>query len=232
MLVLGLDTSSDAAAVGLVADGTLLCEYTVHNGKNHSVKLLPMVEAVLRESGVTFPEIDVYACGIGPGSFTGVRIGVATVKGFAQSWNKPVAAMSSLELLAENMRGFSGLRVSAVYARADELYCAAYNAAGDEVLAPSVLKLDALLAFLKGKDCMLAGNGAVKYAEEFSGCRIAEGRAHIISGGAAAELGYRMASTGRVMPLEQMEPVYLRASQAEREYEEKHKQTESKGEEK
>lgn len=227
MIVLGIDTSSDAAAVGLVADGVLLCEYTVNNGKNHSVKVLPMIEAVLIQAGISFSDIDVYACGVGPGSFTGVRIGVATAKGFAQSWDKPVVSMSSLRLLAENVCGYQGLRVSLIYARADELFCGAYDAEGNEVLKPCVMTLDEVLSFLQDKECMLLGDGALKYSEVFteklSKAIVPEGKVHIIQGGVAAELGYRLAQSGESIPLEKMEPAYLRVSQAEREYEEKQK---------
>lgn len=227
MIVLGVDTSSDAAAVGLVADGVLLCEYTVNNGKNHSIKVLPMIEAVLLQAGISFADIDVYACGVGPGSFTGVRIGVATAKGFAQSWNKPVVSMSSLRILAENVCGYKGLRVSLIYARADELFCGAYDAEGNEVLKPCVMTLEEVISFLQEQECMLLGDGALKYRQDFAErlpkATVPEGKAHIISGGVAAELGYRLAMAGDTMPLEQMEPAYLRVSQAEREYAEKQK---------
>ncbi len=233
MVILGIDTSSDAAAIGLMADGVLLSEYTINNGKNHSVKFLPMIETMLQETGISFPEIDAYACGVGPGSFTGVRIGVATAKGFAQSWNKPVVPMSSLQLLAENICDFEGLRVSAIYARADELFCAAYDCQGQEVLAPQVMTYEELLAFLNDKTCRLVGDGAQKYREQIIeklGDRVsfALGRRSVISGGAAAELGYRLACAGEMLPCEKMEPVYLRVSQAEREYAEKNKNVEIK----
>lgn len=229
MIVLGLDASSDAAAVGLVENGVLLCEYTLNNGKNHSVKLLPMVETMLQDAGLSFSDIDVYSCGVGPGSFTGVRIGVATAKGFAQSWRKPVVPVCSLEILAENLRAFDGLRVACVYARADELYCAAYDKAGEAVLPPSVMTLEALLKYLSGKTCRLCGDGAEKYREEFlsrlgGGVSIAEGAAHVIRGGAVAELGYHMAQKGEFRPYDEIAPMYLRVSQAEREYEEKQKE--------
>lgn len=224
MIVLGLDASSDAAAVGLMADGRLLCEYTLNNGKNHSVKLLPAVENMLRDTGLCFSDIDVYACGVGPGSFTGVRIGVATVKGFAQSWEKPTVAMSSLQLLAENIRGFDGLRVAAVCARADELYCAAYNAQDEAVLPPSVLTVGELSAFLSDKACMTVGDVALQYEKELSGkgVQTAWPLAHTISGGAAAGLGYRLAQKGELISYCDIAPMYLRASQAEREYLLKH----------
>lgn len=226
MIVLGLDASSDAAAAAIVSDGVLLCEHTLNNGKNHSVKLLPMIENMLEETGICFEDIDVYACGVGPGSFTGVRIGVATAKGFAQSHNKQMAELSSLEILAENIRSFSGLRVACIHARADELYCAAFDECGVPVVEPTVMTLSELLAALEGKQCLLVGSGALKYREEFTAKlgekAVADSLAcHVIRGGAAAELAYKKAVAGELISYEQMAPVYLRASQAEREYKEK-----------
>lgn len=223
MIVLGIDASSDAAAAGIVADGKLLCEHTLNNGKNHSVKLLPMIESMLCEAGLSFPDIDVYSCGVGPGSFTGVRIGVATAKGFAQSWNKPMVSLSSLQLLAENLCGYEGLRVPCIHARVDELFCAAYNVAGEAVLPPSVMTVSELSEFLKDQTAMLCGDGALQYAKELlqqnPNARVCDRpSAHVIRGGAAAELGYRLAKSGNTVSYEAMEPVYLRVSQAEREY--------------
>ena len=226
MIVLALDASSDAAAAALVCDGVLLCEHTLNNGKNHSVKLLPMIENMLAETGISFEDIDVYACGVGPGSFTGVRIGVATAKGFAQSHNKQMAALSSLEILAENIHSFSDLRVACVHARADELYCAAFNEKGTPVIEPTVMTLSELLAALAGTKCLLVGSGALRYQKEFAEALgekavAASLSSHVIRGGAAAELAYKKATEGKLISYEQMAPVYLRASQAEREYKEK-----------
>ncbi len=218
MIVLGLDASSDAAAVGIVADGVLLCEYTLNNGKNHSVKLLPMVEEMLEKAGITFPEIDAYACGVGPGSFTGVRIGVATAKGFAQSYQKPMIPISSLQILAENICEYDGLRVPCVHARCDEVYCAVYNRAGEAVLEPSVMTAAELTEYLGDKPCMLCGDGIELLTELGSQAIIAKESAGIIRGGSVAELGYRMLMAGQQKTYEEVAPVYLRASQAEREY--------------
>jgi len=220
MIVLGLDASSDAAAVGLVEDGTLLCEYTLNNGKNHSVKLLPMVEEVLLKTGISFPEIDVYACGVGPGSFTGVRIGVATAKGFAQSYQKPVVPVSSLQILAENISEYTGLRVPCVHARTDEVYCAAYNSLGEAVLEPSVMTATELSEYLRGKNCMLCGNGVALLENLGEQAIFAKLGAGIIRGGAVAELGFKLLEQQKHYA--EVAPLYLRASQAEREYEARH----------
>lgn len=219
MIVLGLDASSDAASVGIVADGVLLGEYTINNGKNHSVKLLPMVEELLRQTGIAFPEIDAYACGVGPGSFTGVRIGVATAKGFAQSYEKPVISVSSLQILAENIRAYQGLRVACVHARCDEVYAAAYDEAGETVLEPSVMTAQELSAYLIGKECMLCGDGVSLLEGLGQQAVLAASGAAVIRGGAVAELGYQLLEAGKQKHYAEVSPLYLRASQAEREYE-------------
>ncbi len=226
MIILGIDASSDAAAIGIHRDGALLCEYTLSGAKNHSVRLVPMIEEALRAAELTFSDIDAYACGVGPGSFTGVRIGVATAKGFAQALGKPMVALSSLAVLAENIRAYEGLRVAAVYARADELFCAAYDKEGREVLPPCVMTVEKLLDFLQDKDCLLCGNGATKYAAEITErtggrAKIAPGQENTIRGGAVSALGEGAFLTGQTCTYEEMAPVYLRVSQAEREYAEK-----------
>ena len=88
MLVLGVDSTSDAATAALLRDGVLLCEYTQNQKKTHSVKMLPMIEGMLSDLEIKLSDIDVFACGIGPGSFTGVRIGAATVRAFCDSLGK------------------------------------------------------------------------------------------------------------------------------------------------
>ncbi len=227
MIVLGMDASSESCAVALYSEGALLSEYTLAGGKNHSVRLVAMIEEMLSEAGLSFADIDVYACGVGPGSFTGVRIGVATAKAFAQSHQKPMVAVSSLAALAENIRSYPGIRVAAAYARVDELFCAAYDEAGNEILAPNVLTVSELCDFLQGKDCLLCGNGAEKFAEEIiektgGKSRIAPLSSHVLRGGNLAELGYRKALKEEFCTYEELLPVYLRVSQAEREYAEKH----------
>ncbi|MBQ9915099.1 MAG: tRNA (adenosine(37)-N6)-threonylcarbamoyltransferase complex dimerization subunit type 1 TsaB [Clostridia bacterium] len=229
MIVLGLDASSESCAVALYSENGLLSEYTLSGGKNHSVRLVAMIEEMLSETGLSFSDIDVYACGVGPGSFTGVRIGVATAKAFAQSHNKPMVAVSSLLALSENIRAYPGIRVAAVFARADELFCAAYDADGKEILAPDVLTVSELCDFLQDKDCLLCGNGAEKFAAEITEktggkSRIAPASSHVLRGGAVAELGYQKAMKEEICTYEELLPVYLRVSQAEREYAEKHGQ--------
>lgn len=228
MLVLGVDSSSNAATAAVVRDGELLCEYTQNQKKTHSVKMLPMVEAMLADLDLSVADIDVFACGIGPGSFTGVRIGAATVRGFADTLSKPCVAVTSLEALHDNVKYFDGTVFSLVFARENECYAAIYKN-GEEMVAPCVMTVDDIAAYAKGKKCLFVGDGAIANYEVLANIKnatIAETRHNIISAGSIALLGYYRALTGDTGDTNVLSPLYLRKSQAEREYDEKHKSEE------
>ena len=230
MLLLGIDTSSQAATAALAKDGAIICEYTLNQKKTHSAQLLPMIEQMLKASGYEFSDIDAFACGVGPGSFTGVRIGVTTVKGFAQALNKPVIAADSLETLAFGCTPFDGTIVSAVFARVDEVFCAAYEHNENGLIAkiaPAVMTIDELLESLPDEKCLFVGDGAVMHKhliKEKMGAKayFAGERQNIIS---AANLALLCGNRAEIdfKRYDEISPLYLRVSQAEREYEEKHK---------
>lgn len=225
MLVLGIDSTSDAATAALVRDGVLLCEYTQNQKKTHSVKMLPMVEGMLDDLEIELSDIDVFACGIGPGSFTGVRIGAATMRAFCDSLEKPAVAVTSLEALYNNVNSFDGVVVSLVFARENECYVAAFENK-KEILAPSVMTIEEIISFAKDKRCMFVGDGALINKDALSvlsEVSFAKGRHNIISAGAIAEIGYEKAQNGECGNSSVIAPLYLRKSQAEREYDEKHK---------
>lgn len=225
MLVLGIDTTSDAATAAVISDGVLLGEYTQNQKKTHSVKMLPMVEKMLEDLKLELRDIDVFACGIGPGSFTGVRIGAATIRSFCDSLSKPATVVTSLEALYNNVNTFGGVVISLVFARENECFTAAYEN-GQELIAPCVMTVDDIVAYAKDKYCMFVGDGAIINFDALSsvdGALFAEGRHNVISAGAIAEIGYKKALLGDTGNSNIITPLYLRKSQAEREYDEKHK---------
>lgn len=226
MLLLSVDSSAKASTAALFADGELLCEYTQNQNKTHSVKMLPMIERMLSDVEVSVSDVDVFACGIGPGSFTGVRIGVATVRGFAKTLEKPCIAVTSLEILANQAPDFPGTVFSLVSARENECYCAAYER-GEEVLAPCVMTVEAIAEKAQGKQVLFMGDGAQANAEKLKAllpeCAVASGRLNVISAASAGEVAIKKAEKGELGTCESLIPLYLRKSQAEREYEEKQK---------
>lgn len=227
MLLLSVDSSSQASTAALLCDGELLCEYTQNQNKTHSVKMLPMIERMLADVEVSLSDIDVFACGIGPGSFTGVRIGVATVRGFAKTLDKPCIAVNSPEILANNVSCFAGTVIALVSARENECYCAMYEK-GTEVLAPCVMTVEEIASAAKEKDaCIFVGDGACVNREKLEKlvekAVFATGKANIISAQSAAEVALKLVKEQKFTTAEGLIPLYLRKSQAEREYEEKQK---------
>ena len=226
MFILSIDASSKAATAAVLHDGELLCEYTQNQTKTHSVKMLPMIEQMLRDVELTLPAMDVFACGIGPGSFTGVRIGVATARGFAKTLQKDVVAVNSLEILANNVACFDGTVFSLIWARENECYCGMFEN-GAAISSPCVMTIEEIAAAAVKKKCVLVGDGALKNRAFFQtalpDARIAPGRCNVISAASLGEVAYGKVQSGQLTDCEGLIPLYLRKSQAEREYDEKMK---------
>ena len=129
MKIIGIDSSGNVASVAYVADGTLIAEYTINNKKTHSQTLLPMLDQIVRDAEIDLSEIDAIAVAAGPGSFTGLRIGAATVKGLGLALEKPVIAIPTCEGLAYNLMGNSGLVVPIMDARRGQVYTGIYRVA-------------------------------------------------------------------------------------------------------
>ena len=152
MKILAMDSSATVASVALCEDGALLAEYTLNNKNTHSETLLPMVEALLRAYGITAQEIDLFAATNGPGSFTGVRIGAATLKGLAFGSGKPCLGVSTLEAIAENLSVRAGLICPVMNARRSQVYTALFRSNGESLTrlrndeAISIEELDEILA--------------------------------------------------------------------------------------
>ena len=164
--LLAADTSTKTATVALFENGTLIAEYTQNIGLTHSEGFLPLLETMLKTVGRDISEIDCYAVTNGPGSFTGLRIGVATIKGLAHAQNKKIAEISTLDALAENVSFFSGYVCPMLDARRQEVYTAVYKD-GIKILEDTPLALNELFDFLKSKrgKVMFLGDGAIAYRE-------------------------------------------------------------------
>ena len=133
MIILAIDSTAVSGSVAVCRDKELLCEFTLNIGNTHSETLLPMVESALKMCGMTVEDVDLFACDEGPGSFTGVRIGVATVKGLAFNKNKPCIGVSTLEALAQNLSGFEGIACPVMNARRGQVYNALFRVNNTEI---------------------------------------------------------------------------------------------------
>ena len=226
MLILALDSTATVGSVALCRDDRPLAHFTLKNGNTHSETLLPMVKALFDVTGTTVEDVDLFACSAGPGSFTGVRIGVATIKGLAFGKNKCVLGVSALESMARAQLPHKGLIVPAMDARRGEVYAAVFRAEGDTLtrLMPDsalpVAKLEAWLAAEAAGEELLAVGDGVPVLEKGFGDRAltvapaAIAEQHAIGVAKAALAAYREGARGTDRELA---PLYLRLPQAERE---------------
>lgn len=215
--ILGLDTATEACSVALWQDGALISRFE-SVGRHHSERLLPMLQSVLDEAGCTLGEIDAFACGVGPGSFVGVRVGVGVVKGIAMALDRPCIPLSSLELLALGARGAvrEGIAV-AIDARMSEIYFAAYTVEDERrlrcIAEPAVCVPSAVPPGLPV--CKAVGTGWSAYPA--GAARLPEGALqrpealHLPSVAAGMDYAAAMlASQTTVLDAAALEPVYLR----------------------
>lgn len=176
MRTLALDTSSLVGTVAVLDAGALRAEWSASVRASHGETLLPELARTLKQAELTLAEIDLFAVGLGPGSFTGVRIGVATAKGLALAEQKPIVGVTSLRVVARGMPS-EPLRAVAVDAHKGEVYCAMYALAADgelgEVLAPfhapPAQAAARLLAAAGEARFGLAGSGIARYGEDLTG---------------------------------------------------------------
>ncbi|MBE0451013.1 MAG: tRNA (adenosine(37)-N6)-threonylcarbamoyltransferase complex dimerization subunit type 1 TsaB [Clostridia bacterium] len=122
-----VDTSSTAASVAVLEDGLIKGEFTIHTERTHSEKLMPMIESLMRGLDLKIEDIDEFVVCEGPGSFTGVRIGISTVKAFAQPFDKPIKTFTSMKLLSGAFSYHDGLVLSMVDAKRDSVYYGLYR---------------------------------------------------------------------------------------------------------
>ncbi|HHY83014.1 MAG TPA: tRNA (adenosine(37)-N6)-threonylcarbamoyltransferase complex dimerization subunit type 1 TsaB [Clostridiales bacterium] len=225
MKVLAVDTSSVVAGVAVLDDEQLLYEAYNHHRKNHSEILMPLVENALKSCSLTPRDIDLLAVSNGPGSFTGLRIGISTIKGLAQALDKPVAGVPTLDALAYNIISPQALVCPIMDARRDQVYTALYRRDKEDLirLMPySAIHISELADRLNeyGEPVIFTGDGILSYKEKlidsigelalFAPSYLALQRASVI-----AWLGRREALNGRTVSCFDLETFYLRQSQAE-----------------
>ncbi len=228
MLILALDSTALAASVALCEDEKLIAEFTINTGHTHSETLLPMVEAALKITGHAVDEVELFTCTAGPGSFTGVRIGAATVKGLAFGRGKPCVGVSTLESLARNALPLEGIICPSMNARREQVYNALFDSDGtnltrlcpDRPLAIAEL-YEELATQYPNRTVYLVGDGAqlvYDAAAHKLGARLQMLPERLLhqSGYHTAQAALRMFRNGEASTDEALAPVYLRPSQAER----------------
>ena len=226
MKILALETSAVAASVAICEDEALIAQSFQRTGLTHSATLMPMFEAMLKNCGMCLDEIDIIAVAAGPGSFTGLRIGVSAAKGLAWPHGKPCAGVSTLEAMAWQMTGMNGVVCACMDARRQQVYNALFEIReGIPVrLTPDrAISLDELGAELEkfDKNQILVGDGAQLCYNAFQskGYPIVMPPAHLQlqSAWGVARCALEQARVGQLTDAAGLIPQYHRLSQAERE---------------
>lgn len=221
MKILGLDTSSVAGSCAVWEDGKILGEFYINTRLTHSQTMLPMVQALLSQCSLALSDMDCVAVTTGPGSFTGVRIGIAAVKGICQGANLPCRGVSTLEALAYNLQGAKGYIVPVLDARCQQVYTALFAGDGQGVTrleddcAMSLEERVQTLLPLQG-DIYLVGDGAPLLQDACNGKDVRMANP-LVRFGRAAGVCLAAYKTGRATDAGALVPQYLRLPQAQRE---------------
>ena len=222
MRILAIDTASSTGSVAVVDGETLLAEVTVARRDTHSRRLMDMINGALDMAGITMERLDGFAFTKGPGSFTGLRIGLSVIKALALVAAKPMVGVSSLEVLAFQAPDVSRLICPMMDARNNELYCARYrpvNGGLVTVMAERVLPPEDCAAGI-AEPCLLIGDGARRYKSFFESRLGASARFAAVADGipralTVARLSLIRFETHQTDRVETSVPVYLRKSYAE-----------------
>ena len=226
MKILALESSAVAASVALCEDETLIAQAFQNTGLTHSQTLLPLAEDLLKNCGLTMADMDLIAVAEGPGSFTGLRIGVAAAKGLAWGGELPCAGCSTLESMAWNLAGFEGEVCVAMDARRKQVYNARFRVDGEQPhrLTPDrAISLEDLIAELQGTETtqIIVGDGAKLCYDALTAAgipaKLAPPNLRMQSAWGVARLALEKARTGQTITANELAPVYHRLSQAERE---------------
>lgn len=238
MLILAFETSARAASVALLEEGNLLGEYYQNCGQTHSRTLLKMAEDLLENCGRGTREVSAVAVAAGPGSFTGVRIGVAAAKGFAWGLDLPCVGVSTLEAMACQAAAFEGYVCCAMDARRSQVYHALFHAeqgALRRCTEDQAISLEDLEKSLKscGGPIIFVGDGAYlcynTLSAKLPGCRLAPEQTMLQRASGVALTAYSALRCGAEADGATLTPNYLRLSQAERERTEREKKENKNG---
>jgi tRNA threonylcarbamoyladenosine biosynthesis protein TsaB len=230
MRVLSLDSSTEVASCAVIEDSKLLGEITYNNEKQHSIILMPMIDNLLTTLHLDLKDIDGFVVAKGPGSFTGLRIGMATVKGLSFGVNKPSIAVSSLDSLAYNLAFADGIICPILDALRDNVYTRLFLSENGDLKPLSdymAVSLDELITELKAHDkkVYFVGDGIYKHRDKLSSlvtnAFFAPAHLNLTRASSLGELGLKLLNSGETEDLNTLAPIYLRKSQAEREYDKK-----------
>lgn len=222
MRILGVDTATWRASVGLVIDGTVVTEQSLSTTGNHAASLLPLIDEVLGRAACPVAVLDAIAVSSGPGSFTGLRIALSVAKGVAYATGARLVAVPTLEALARTVTDYEGVICPVLDARKGELYAAAFESRPTglkRLTADALVTPESLLEVLP-TPCVVLGDAVPRYGALLASrlgaaVTLLPFETHAPRGGIVALLGWERMQAGQTADLHQLEPFYIRPSEAE-----------------
>jgi len=230
MRILAFETSAKAASVAVLQDGMLLGEYMQNGGQTHSRTLMKMAQDLLQNCDLNALNVDAVACAVGPGSFTGIRIGLAAAKGFAWGREIPLIGVSTLEAMAKNVAVADGIYCAAMDARRDQVYTACFAMDGGvfhRLTDDSAISLQELQQQLSAfeQNIYLVGDGASlcygAMSADLPNLNLFPEHLRMQRAAGTALLAWEQIQADQIIPAGDVQPNYLRLSQAERERQKK-----------
>ena len=228
MLVLSVDSSYSTATCALIKDDKILAEINLNDKKQHSVILMRLIDSILKEYEIDINDIDAFIISRGPGSFTGLRIGMATLKGLSFASKKPLISVSTLDALAYNSISFQGIICPIMDALRDNIYTCLYKNENNNLtplIKEQCLNINELVTILKEQTLpiIFVGDGVAKHKEflqeNIPNSFFAPNHSNFPKASSVGELGIKKINDGVIENIDSINPIYLRKSQAEREYE-------------
>lgn len=230
MIVLSIDSATECASCALVSDEKLIGEINYNSKKQHSIILMPMVDKLLKDFKLTLEDIDGFVVSKGPGSFTGLRIGMSMVKGLSQGTNKPFVSISSLDALAFNFPCSNSIVCPILDALRDNVYTALYyfnDGNLNKLTDYMTLYIDDLIEMIKkyNSPVIFVGDAVPKFKDKLANnilnTYFAPNHLNVVKASSLGELGIKKLLNKEYDNLYTSVPIYLRKPQAEREYEKK-----------
>lgn len=230
MKILSLDSSSESASIAILEEDKLLGEMTFNYKKQHSVILMPMIDTLLHNLSMNIDDIDGFVVSKGPGSFTGLRIGMATIKGLSLGTDKPFIGVSSLDALAYNLFEIEGIVCPVMDALRNNVYTCLYTYEKGKLKVISdymAVSIEDLANLLNSYDkkVYFIGDATYKYKSllqsKVNNCTFAPSHLNLARASSLGEIGLKKIQLGFKDDLNNSAPIYLRKSQAEREYDKK-----------
>ncbi len=222
MIVLAMDTSSVNATVAVCNENKILGEYTISSERAHSQMIMPMLDNMLSSLSMSVKDVDVFAVCLGPGSFTGVRIGMAAMKTLAQTLSKPIIGISATESVAASFPICDKYICPIFDARRNDVYNALYLN-GEKLIGDRIIDFDELIRELGDKEVVFTGDAVLKYRQVIEDLdnpkwHIAPMNLSMQRASSLAFVAMERAKKNEFDNLYELLPIYIRLSQAEREY--------------